>query len=284
VAIPDDGSREVRVPTLDVGGATLDYEVTGASGPLVVQLHGLTSSRGRDAQIGLDLARALHRDARVLRYDARGHGHSTGSPDPADYAWEHLAEDLLALLDHLAPDEKVHGIGTSMGCGTLLHAVLREPGRFASLTLVVPPTAWETRRAQSRDYLVNADLVEREGIDAFVELGLLSPTVPALADAPTTRPEVGERLLPTVLRGAAATDLPDPEALGRVRTPTLVLAWSDDPKHPLSTAALLHDVMPESRLVVARTPYGVMAWPGLFADHVTASDHATATTAVGESA
>ena len=259
------------MPTLDVLGATLDYEVTGASGPLVVQLHGLTSSRGRDAQIGLDLARALHRDARVLRYDARGHGHSTGSPHPADYTWEQLAEDLLALLDHVAPGEQVHGVGTSMGCGTLLHAVLRDPHRFASLTLVVPPTAWDTRRAQSRTYLVNADLVEREGVDAFVELGLLSPTVPALADAPTTRPEVDARLLPTVLRGAAATDLPDPQVLERVLTPTLVLAWSEDPKHPLSTAALLHDVMPESRLVVARTPYGVMAWPGLFADHVTAN-------------
>jgi len=259
------------VPTLDVLGATLDYEVTGASGPLVVQLHGLTSSRGRDAQIGLDLARALHRDARVLRYDARGHGHSTGSRHPADYTWEQLAEDLLALLDHVAPGEQVHGVGTSMGCGTLLHAVLRDTHRFASLTLVVPPTAWDTRRAQSRTYLVNADLVEREGVDAFVELGLLSPTVPALADAPTTRPEVDARLLPTVLRGAAATDLPDPQVLERVLTPTLVLAWSEDPKHPLSTAALLHDVMPESRLVVARTPYGVMAWPGLFADHVTAN-------------
>ena len=269
------------MPTLDVLGATLDYEVTGSSGPLVVQLHGLSSSRGRDAQLGLDLGRALHRDARVLRYDARGHGHSSGSPHPAEYTWEQLAEDLLTLLDHVAPGERVHGLGTSMGCGTLLHAALRDPHRFASLTLVVPPTAWETRRAQSRTYLVNADLVEREGVDAFVELGLLSPTVPALADAPTTRPEVAGPLLPTVLRGAAATDLPDPDTLGRVDTPTLVLAWSEDPKHPLSTAALLHDVMPESRLVVARTPYGVMAWPGLFADHVTANAHARAVPEVG---
>ncbi len=260
------------MPTLDVSGATLDYALGGHTGPLVVQLHGLTSSRRRDAELGLDLPRAL-RDHRVLRYDARGHGGSTGSPHAADYAWEHLALDLLELLDHVARGEQVHGVGTSMGSGTLLHAALRDPARFASLTLVVPPTAWETRRAQARTYLVNAELVEREGVEAFVELGLMAPTVPALAEAPHTRPEVAEALLPTVLRGAAATDLPDAESIGRITVPTLVLAWSDDPTHPLSTAALLHEVLPESRLVVARTPYGVMAWPGLFADHVTV--HAT---------
>lgn len=253
--------------TLDVPGATLDYEVSGPTGPLVVQLHGLTSSRARDAQLGLDLPRAL-RDHRVLRYDARGHGNSTGSPHPADYAWSHLAGDLVALLDHVAPGEQVHGVGTSMGSGTLIHAALLDPERFASLTLVVPPTAWETRQVQSRTYLESADLVEREGIDAFVELGLSAPVVPALADAPHTRPEVEESLLPTVLRGAAATDLPAPRDVADVQVPTLLLAWSDDPTHPLSTAALLHEVMPQSRLVVARTPYGVMAWPGLFADHV----------------
>ena len=38
------------------------------AGPLVVQLHGLTSSRDRDAQLGLDLARSL-----------RGHGGVEGA-------------------------------------------------------------------------------------------------------------------------------------------------------------------------------------------------------------
>jgi 3-oxoadipate enol-lactonase len=36
----------------------------------------------------------------------------------------------------------------------------------------------------------------------------------------------------------------------------------------VSTANRLHDLIASSRLVVARTPYGVMAWPGLFAEHV----------------
>ena len=258
------------LPSLSVTDAIIDYEITGDSGPLVVQLHGLTSSRERDATMGLDLPRAL-RDHRVLRYDARGHGNSTGGTDPAMYTWPHLAQDLLDLLDEVAPGEQVHGVGPSMGSVTLLHAALRDPGRFATLTLVVPPTIWETRMAQRATYLLNADLIEREGLDAFVELGLTAPIVPALAEVPRTMPTVPAELMPALLRGAATSDLPPAKELATIQTRTLILAWSDDPTHPVSTATQLADVLPHARLVVARTPYGMMAWPGLFADHVTSN-------------
>ncbi len=252
------------MPSLDIPGATLDYEVRGR-GPLVVQLHGLTSCRERDRRLGLDLGRALTRH-RLLRYDARGHGRSTGAHHPSGYAWHRLADDLLALLDHVGPREKAHGVGPSMGTGTLLHAAVRAPGHFASLTLVVPPTAWATRRAQASTYRANADLVEREGLAALVAEAGSAP--PALADAPLTHPSVAEDLLPTVLRGAAGTDFPAPEAVSTIDVPTLILAWTDDPTHPLSTAERLDELLPDSRLVVARTPADVVRWPALFAEHV----------------
>jgi 3-oxoadipate enol-lactonase len=256
------------MPALQVRGATLDYDITGDEGPLVVQLHGLTSSRARDAQLGLDLGRAL-RGHRVLRYDARAHGRSTGTDRKSDYGWDCLAEDLLALLDLVAPGESVHGVGPSMGTGTLLHAAVDDPKRFASLTLVTPPTAWKRRRAQGDLYRANAGIVERGGLAAFLALGDTAPVPPALADAPETRPTVPPELLPTVLRGAAATDLPKPKKIRRIDVPTLLLAWTGDRTHPLKTARTLRELIPDSRLVVARSPYGVMAWPGLFAEHVT---------------
>jgi len=256
------------VPGLDVEDARLDYDIAGDSGPLVVQLHGLTSCRERDAALGLDLGRALC-GHRIMRYDARGHGRSTGSADVASYAWPALAKDLLALIDHVSPDVGVHGVGTSMGAATLLHAAVQAPQRFASLTLVVPPTAWETRRERADAYRANADLVEREGVDAFVELGSANPDPPALADAPRTRPSVAEPLLATVLRGAASSNLPALQTIAEIAVPTLILAWADDPSHPLRTAELLHQAIRGSRRIVARTPYGIMAWPALFADHVT---------------
>lgn len=255
------------MPTLDVNDARIDYDIAGDSGPLVVQLHGLTSSRARDAQLGLDLGRAI-RGHRVLRYDARGHGHSTGTASAGDYGWDALAGDLLAVLDLLAPGERVHGVGPSMGTGTLLHAAVRAPERFATLTFVTPPTARSSRRAQAENYRASADLIERHGIRAFVEFGSTAPVPPALVDAPETAPEVSESLLPTILRGAAATDFPARKAVAGIHIPTLILAWSGDPSHPLRTATRLHENIEGSRLVVARSPYGVMAWPGLFAEHV----------------
>lgn len=258
----------IPLPTLPVHDAVLHYEITGDSGPLVVQLHGLTSSRNRDVQIGLDLGRAI-RDHRILRYDARGHGESSGTANPDVYTWPHLAGDLIALLDHVAPGEHVHGVGPSMGSATLLYAAVRDPDRFASLTLVVPPTMWGTRAAQRATYHYNASLVEREGVDAFVEQGLNVPVVPAMADAPHTRPDVHELLLPSVLRGAAMSDMAPSQDLATIDVATLILAWGDDPSHPVSSAERLAGILPDSRLVVARSPYGVMTWPGLFADHVT---------------
>lgn len=256
------------MPFLDVPDGRLAYQIDGGSGSLVAQLHGLMSSREREASLGLDLGRAL-RGHRILRYDARGHGLSVASADPARFTWPSLATDLLALLDEVEPDRPVHGLGTSMGSATLLHAAVRAPHRFASLTLLVPPTAWETRRSQSQNYLANADLIEHEGLQAYLELGADVPDPPALAGSPRAMPSVGEPLLPSLLRGAASSNLPSLQDIGSIDVPTLILGWAGDPSHPVRTAELLHRSLPNSRRVVAQTPYGVMAWPGLFADHVT---------------
>lgn len=254
--------------TLELEGARIDFDVVGDAGPLVVQLHGLTSSRQRDAMLGMDLGRAL-RGHRILRYDARGHGSSTGSAVPSQYRWSRLADDLLRLLDHVAPGERVHGLGPSMGTGTLLHAAVADPDRFRSLTLVTPPTAWRSRPAKAADYQAKAELVERMGLGAFIHSGSTAPVPPALADAPETAPTVPESLLPSVLRGAAASDLPRPEVVATIEVPALILAWTGDPNHPRDTAEALHRFIKGSRLVIARSPYGIMAWPGLFAEHVT---------------
>ncbi|HNP56970.1 MAG TPA: alpha/beta hydrolase [Gordonia sp. (in: high G+C Gram-positive bacteria)] len=246
----------------ELPGAALSVELSDEGGHPVVQLHGLTSSRARDRVLDLDLGRGLS-GTRLLRYDARGHGRSTGSRNADDYLWPNLAGDLLTLLDGFFPGERVYGVGTSMGSGTLMHAAIKDPDRFAGLTLLLPPTAWETRVAQAQQYLANAALIEEQGESPFLAAGRDAPQPPAAVGHPETLPEVAEALLPSVYRGAAGSDLPDPADLARIDIPVRILAWVDDPSHPMSTATTLADVFGQSTLTVAESPRDVRRWPGL---------------------
>ncbi len=257
-----------RGDPMTLEATTLDFDVRGDDGPAVVQLHGLTSSRAREDVIAVDLVGELQ-ECRVLRYDARGHGRSKGPQRASAYGWPTLAEDLLALIDHVFPGEGVHGVGSSMGSGTLLHAAPAAPHRFASLTLAIPPTAWETRVAQRAAYEECARTVEHDGVDVLVEAGRAVPHPPAEnPDKPVTWPDVETDLLPTVFRGAALTDLPERSVLAALTVPTLVVAWVDDPAHPVSTAEQLHALIPGSSLVIAHQHPDVRRWPGLIAAHV----------------
>jgi 3-oxoadipate enol-lactonase len=247
-----------------VPGAELAWAFSDEGGRAVVQLHGLTSSRSRDRVLDLDLGRGLS-DTRLLRYDARGHGHSTGRALPQDYTWPSLADDLLRLLDHWFPGEQVHGVGPSMGTGTLMHAAVRAPERFSGFTLLLPPTAWDTRTEQAGEYRRMAALVEAGRLQEMLQEGRAAPRPPAAGGHEDTVPHIREELLPSVLRGAALSDLPDPEALAVLDQPTTILAWVGDPAHPVSTAEALVDLMPRATLEVARTADDVARWPGVLA-------------------
>ncbi|MFI7586766.1 alpha/beta fold hydrolase [Spongisporangium articulatum] len=249
--------------TLAVPGATLSYEENG-SGPVVVQAHGMLSSRAAELDLGLDFS-PLAATHTLVRYDARGHGASTGRPEPDDYRWSNLATDLLALVDTV--DGPVDAIGASMGTATILTAAVRRPEAFRRLVLVIPPTAWEGRAAQRDAYEAGADVVEQQGLAAFAEgmQGLeLPPVVAELGATPAV--EVPETLLPSLMRGAARSNLPDLQTLAGLQHPVLLLPWIDDPVHPLSTAEKLAATLPDARLHMATSAADVRAWPQLVAD------------------
>ncbi|UQN15777.1 alpha/beta fold hydrolase [Gulosibacter sp. ACHW.36C] len=251
----------------EVEGARLAWAFSDEDGQPVVQLHGLTSSRSRDRVLDLDLGRGLS-GTQLLRYDARGHGHSTGRPVPDDYRWTTLADDLLRLLDYWFPGEQVHGVGPSMGTGTLLHAAVREPDRFSGFTLLLPPTAWETRAERADEYERAAKFIEQHGVARLIAAHRSMEQPPASVGHPDSVPHVNEQLLPSVYRGAALSDLPSPEQLASLTQPTTVLAWIDDPAHPVSTAEALVSLMPNATLQVASTPADVQEWPAVLAADV----------------
>lgn len=249
---------------IDVTQASIHGELSDEGGMPIVQLHGLTSSRQRDRMLGLDLGTGLS-GTRLVRYDARGHGKSTGRPVPEDYRWNQLADDLLTVLSSLFGEEPVYGVGQSMGAGTLLHAATRAPERFRGLTLLLPPTAWELRAARCQEYEKSAQMVEEEGFLAFAKQEHTPP--PAAAGRPVTYPDVVPELLPAVFRGAALSDFPSREAIAAISVPTLILAWVEDSAHPIDTAQSLADLIPDATLSIASTPQEVEQWPGMMSDH-----------------
>ncbi|MGF1424915.1 alpha/beta fold hydrolase [Kitasatospora sp. LaBMicrA B282] len=253
----------MQIPQLlDRPHARLAYQSTG-SGPLAVYAHGAISSRDHEERMGFfDWSPVAAAGRRLVRYDARGHGRSTGRPVAADYAYPKLGEDLLALCEHLAPAGPVAGLGSSMGAATLLWAALQEPQRFDRLVLVIPAVAWQARESRRAGLRAAAELVEREGKAAFVAAVRRGGPPPVLAGVPDYPPEfdVTESLLPTVLRATAAADLPDPAALRGLSQPTLILAWDTDPAHPVETAEALAELLPVARLHVSRDLADIRTW------------------------
>ena len=248
---------------LSVRGARIAYEVSG-SGPHLIWGHGLSMSRASDAEMGLlDWTRI---PVSVVRYDARGHGHSESTPDLGGYSWEELARDQLALADCLGIDGYV-AAGASMGCGTALHAAVLAPDRIGRLVLVIPPTGWETRAAQAEQWELSAGLVEKEGVEALIAArAALDPPDPYRGDdarreqqARATR-EWDPRRLALVLRGATTANLPERSALAGITARALILAWSGDPIHPVSTAQELATLLPAAELHIASTRDEVDTW------------------------
>ena len=143
----------------------LHVEEAGEGVPVVL-LHGLTATH-RYVVMG---SRALERGGhRVVAYDARGHGASAPAPDPAAYAYEDLAADLLRVLDERGIERAVLA-GASMGAHTALKVALEHPERVAGLVLVTP--AYDPAAPQDAASLAHwdalSDGLRSGGVEGFV--------------------------------------------------------------------------------------------------------------------
>jgi pimeloyl-ACP methyl ester carboxylesterase len=119
LAVPVTATAQGRVATIN--GERLYYEVAGEGTPLVL-IHGWSLNlRMWDQQVS-----ALSRRFRVIRYDRRGFGKSSGSED---VSWD--AADLDALLDHLGIT-KTHILGMSQGARAALRFTLSHPDRVSA--------------------------------------------------------------------------------------------------------------------------------------------------------
>ena len=256
-----------RVRVSGSSSALLAAEVVGEGIPLVWS-HALLGSMAQDLDGGVLAWRDLVDIARIIRFDARGHGQSECQGTPDDYAWANQARSLWEVVGQFTGERVVLG-GASMGSGVSLHAACMRPERVKGLVLVIPPRAWEWREGKAGGYRITANIVKYSRGLPFKLLGKMSfPTGSSFRknargviarDLATANPAgvVG------AMRGAALSDFPAREALAALDVPTLILAWPDDATHPLAVAEDLHRVLPDSRLEIAAREEDPYAWPEL---------------------
>lgn len=274
-AAPEDKFARVR-------GTRLAYRDTGTPDsfglavPTFVWAHSLLASMAQEDATGIFDWSPMLGQARVIRYDARGHGASDLGSDPGHQTWPELAADLLGLLDDLEVETVVGG-GASMGCGTVLHAAIRTPDRFPALVLALPPTAWGGRRSQALlyrtvgvlagNYLVDLAVTGFNNVRGYLPRRPKTPRR-ALISAGMDQFLRSPRRTVGPFRGAAVTDLPPETALRALQMPVLILAWAGDRMHPVPVAERLHALLPESELLLAVTDEDVLEWPKRVAEFV----------------
>jgi len=247
---------------IDVAGTTLSGEEAG-DGPPVVLLHGLTATRRYVVMGSKALERSGHR---VVMYDARAHGKSTGADD---YSYDALAGDLLAVLDDREIDRAVLA-GASMGAHTLTRFALKHPDRVAALVIMTPAFAPDRDPGLERwDRL--AEGLRSGGVEGFVA-AYGTPKVPEKWRDTIDRvlhqrlaahehPEAVADAINVVPRSRAFEAW---DELAELDLPTVVVASRDeaDPGHPFATGERYAAAIPGAELRSEEPGSSPLAWQG----------------------
>ena len=232
--LPASGSVLAQQRMINVGDVQINYDVTGRAGPPVVFIHGWT----HNLSVWDDQVAALSSRYRVVRFDTRGYGKSTGFSDQsAD------PQDLLTLLEALHIP-RAYIVGHSRGGDVALRFAAAYPHRVSGLVLygafsrglfAAPPDFTQM-------FASLPDIARKNGLDSVGKLILASP----IAWVPPGRNDITERYkrLWASYSGKDLTDphpesnrVPEPtaEQIKAIRVPTLVIVG--DHEAPFIAAA-----------------------------------------------
>ena len=229
-------------------GAELFYKVDDFTDPwthpeTVVLHHGMAKNH----KMWFGWVPIIARHYRVIRFDMRGMGQSA-VPSPG-YPWslDNFANDLLGLLDGLQLG-KVHLIGETVGGSISMRFATLHQERLISLAVCTSPTSFlDPHHGES------ADLIDREGVAAWVDSTITRRLDPQMVDPAYIRWYAGQMAatpahVVSVFQRNAGGDLRP--LLGDVKTPTLVLAAASLREEVLGDFRSAADLFPNGRAVV----------------------------------
>ncbi len=254
---------------IEPDGVRLSASEAGSGAPVVL-LHGLTATRRYVVMGSSALERSGHR---VIAYDARGHGRSTGALDPTAYGYDELALDLGAVLDAVGVQRAVLA-GSSMGAHTLLRFALDSPERVAGLVVITPAYDPDTNDDPARlaEWDALADGLRDGGVEGFVAAYERVRAIPAgwretvlkvirQRLALHEHPEAVADALRAVPRSRPFRSLAE---LASITVPTAVVASADepDPEHPQGVGEAYAAAIGGARLVLDESGHSPVAWQG----------------------
>ena len=216
----------------DSNGIRLHYELHGPeSGSPVVLVHGFASDY-RLNWVGTRWQETLT-DAmyRVVGLDCRGHGKSGKPHDPAAYALELMASDVLRLMDHL--DFRIaHYVGYSMGVRIGIQALLDFSPRLNRVVLGGVGWGGAFGEAEAIARAMRGEATTSEVARSFYDFA-------------RARPENDLEALAACILGPQPE--PDPKRLAAITNPVLVAVGEND--DIADDAERLVESIPSARLV-----------------------------------
>lgn len=246
-----------------INGAACRYLVTGAGPATIVLVHELGGSLDSYDR----LAALLPTDLRVVRYDMRGAGLSEKVSGTLDL--DVMADDIAALLDHLAIDGRISLLGTAVGTAIAVRFATRHAGRIDRLILAAPSFGLPSERREAALEMTNR--LDQEGMRSIAETALPRVFPSELWDEAGEKSAAEARWLGADPQGYAAAyrmlvDNPVRAELGRIACPTLVIAGEHDPYTPPDAAALDARTIPNARFTTIEAGHFMtIQSPGLVA-------------------
>jgi 3-oxoadipate enol-lactonase len=204
------------------------------------------NSLGTDCRVWDEMAETLGRDWRIVLYDKRGHGLTEAPPGPYNIAM--LADDLLALADHLGL-LSFAVVGLSIGGLIAQQVAVHAPQRLTALVLA--DTAAQIGAAESWNARIGA--VTQSGVASIADAVMQRWFTPAFHAA---RPDAlaGWRAMLCSMSAtgytAACAALRDADLTGRIgaiAAPTLVVAGEGDQSTPPELVRATASLIPGAR-------------------------------------
>ena len=237
---------KVRIDdTLEIYYEDHDFTDPWLTAEAIVMHHG----NAKNCQLWYAWVPLLADQYRVVRFDARGFGQSTVPPPGYPWSLSNFAEDLKRFLASLGLD-RVHLIGETVGGTISLQFAYQYPERLKSLTICTSPYKF----VGESSYVESRDLVEREGVEAWVTRTAQQRIDPTQSDpqhmewyaqlmSKTAKHVVVETL--TYLSGQDLSDI-----LPQIHVPTLILVSEAGYNSTPDRADGIHRLIPNSRLAV----------------------------------